>query len=315
MSGVDKATKRVVAVLVLLVLAAAGLRGYLPGAQRAPREQPATDSPVSLFAVVALLSVATAIIVIAIFARLRDARAVAGTTGGRLDWFRRNGEGRSWRLLLIGIAVILAWLLIVMLLARIGAPRTIDQPASGPGPGTGALSGGSTVPPPPAPTEPDQNLAGYLGAATAILLLAIGAGTIAEAGRRRRATAPYATATETSAPPTPAAGSESLARAAELGLAEIGDLSREPREAIIACYAAMEHGLANAPEAVPRDSDTPSEVLARAVEHHALRADNATQLVDLFAEARFSPHIMNEGHREIAVRVLRLVLTELRSMA
>jgi hypothetical protein len=76
----------------------------------------------------------------------------------------------------------------------------------------------------------------------------------------------------------------------------------------------MEEGLANAPGAVPQDSDTPSEVLARAVEHGALRADSATELVDLFAEARFSPHVMSEGHREVAVRVLRLVLAELRSV-
>ena len=55
--------------------------------------------------------------------------------------------------------------------------------------------------------------------------------------------------------------SESLVRAAELGLAEIADLSREPREAIIACYAAMERELANVPGAVPQDFDTPTEVL------------------------------------------------------
>lgn len=32
------------------------------------------------------------------------------------------------------------------------------------------------------------------------------------------------------------------------------DLSREPREAIIACYAAMERELAHVPGAVPRTS-------------------------------------------------------------
>ena len=106
---------------------------------------------------------------------------------------------------------------------------------------------------------------------------------------------------------------ESLVRAAELGLAEMTDLSREPREAIIACYAAMERELANVPGAVPQEFDTPTEVLARAVEHHALQADNAIQLVNLFEEARFSPHVMNEGHRQVAVDVLGLVLAELRS--
>jgi hypothetical protein len=56
-------------------------------------------------------------------------------------------------------------------------------------------------------------------------------------------------------------------------------------------------------------------VLARAVDRHALHAESATQLVDLFEEARFSPHVMNEGHRDAAVDALRLVLADLRSMA
>lgn len=75
----------------------------------------------------------------------------------------------------------------------------------------------------------------------------------------------------------------------------------------------MEHALANAPGAAPQESDTPSEVLARAVEHEAIHADSATELVTLFAEARFSTHVMNEGHRETVERALRLVLDELRS--
>jgi len=75
----------------------------------------------------------------------------------------------------------------------------------------------------------------------------------------------------------------------------------------------MESELANVPGAAPQDFDTPTEVLGRAVEHHALHVDNAVQLVNLFEEARFSPHVMNEGHREVAVQVLRLVLAELRT--
>ena len=133
--------------------------------------------------------------------------------------------------------------------------------------------------------------------------------------RQRRTAAPYPVDADVADGTATIAATESLARAAELGLAEIGDLSREPREAIIACYAAMESELTRVPDAVPQDCDTPTEVLARAVEHHALHADSATQLVELFEEARFSPHVMNEGHRDVAVGVLRLVLTELRSMA
>ena len=155
-----------------------------------------------------------------------------------------------------------------------------------------------------------------LAGSTVLLMMLVFVGAVI-AGRRQRRRATRAglrPATNTGLPqrrPAP----DPLARAAELGLAEVGDLSREPREAIIACYAAMERELENSPEVVPRESDTPSEVLARAVEHHALRADSATELVDLFEEARFSPHVMTEEHREVAVRVLRLVLAELRSVA
>jgi 2-hydroxychromene-2-carboxylate isomerase len=77
----------------------------------------------------------------------------------------------------------------------------------------------------------------------------------------------------------------------------------------------MERELTHVPGAAPQDFDTPTEVLARAVARHALNADSATQLVELFEEARFSPHVMTEQHRDVAVRVLRLVLGELRSMA
>jgi hypothetical protein len=148
-----------------------------------------------------------------------------------------------------------------------------------------------------------------------ILMAFIAVGTAVVSRRQRRiAHYPDSDAGGLDVPSHPGAA-ESLARAAEVGLAEIGDLSREPREAIIACYAAMERELTHVPGAVPLDCDTPAEVLARAVDHHALRADSATQLVELFEEARFSPHVMNEGHRDAAVEALRLVLADVRSMA
>ena len=56
------------------------------------------------------------------------------------------------------------------------------------------------------------------------------------------------------------------------------------------------------------------EVLARAVENHALRGDSAAELVNLFEEARFSPHVMSEAHRESALSMLQLVLADLRSL-
>jgi hypothetical protein len=76
----------------------------------------------------------------------------------------------------------------------------------------------------------------------------------------------------------------------------------------------MERELTRVPGAVPQDCDTPTEVLARAVARHALQPDSATELVDLFEEARFSPHVMTEAHRDAAVQVLERVVAELASV-
>jgi uncharacterized protein DUF4129 len=313
MPGIDKATGRVLALIVLLVIAAAALRGYLPGITRAAAREQSTDSPASLIAVVTMLCVSVGIVAIAVIARLRDRRAAAASAADRSDWLRGGGGRPAWRALLIGLGVLVAWLVLAWLLAQLFPQHTIPQSTPGTGSSNPALSS-PNGPPPTAPHEHGSVL-GYLVAPTVIFLLLLAAATVIASRRQQRAGRPRTVADDRFEPSVPAVGPESLARAAELGLAEIGDLSREPREAIIACYAAMERQLEHVPDAEPREFDTPTEVLARAIEHHALRPDSATQLVELFAEARFSPHVMNEGHREIAVNVLRSVLEELRSAA
>jgi hypothetical protein len=314
----DKATGRVVAVIVLLIVIAASLRGYLPGVERAPRQRP-PGSPASLVYVVALLSVSLVIVAIALISRLRDPRKAAPSAGGLRDRFA-SGVGRpGWRVLLIGAGVAVGWLLVVWLLSRLYVQHGIGQFSPAPQSRVPAPGSSTALPPKPRDVGGDRDVLGYLIASTVALLVLSVVGVIV-AARRRRGGRPHSVAGgaagtgESVGPPAPTRTSESLVRAAEVGLAEIGNLSREPREAIIACYAAMERELANVPGAVPQDFDTPTEVLARAVEHHALHADNASQLVKLFAEARFSPHVMNEGHRESALRVLQLVLAELRSV-
>jgi hypothetical protein len=309
----DKATGRVVAVIVLLILIAASLRGYLPGVERATRQGPARSSA-SLAYVVALLVISLVIVGAAIIARLRDPRRTAPSA--TLPERRRgSGLGRpGWRVLLIGAAVLVAWLLLIWLLSRLLGPLGIGQL-----PGSARTSSPPPTPtnnaaPPPVPPETggEDDVQRYLIAGSVAFLVLIVVGAVMTA-RRRRISQPGTVAAEPFVPLTPAATPDPLVRAAEIGLAEVGDLSQEPREAIIACYAAMERELRRVPGAMPEDFDTPTEVLARAVQSHALRADDAGQLVNLFEEARFSPHVMNEGHRESALRVLQLVLAELRS--
>jgi len=317
MTGIDKSTQRAIAVIALLILAAWALNGYLPGVERGAVHERPPSSPWALYVDIALLAAAVAVMGIAIIARLRDRTARPPKTGS-LPGGSGTIKRPTWRFSLIALALIVGWLLMVMVLSRVAGPAAIDAPETGPV----TISEPSTPPPandvdepPPTPPEPGANVVSYLIPPMLVLLVLVVVGSAIVSRRQRRAATFYSLADDPGEPSASPAAAQSLARAAELGLAEIGDLSREPREAIIACYAAMERELTYVPGAAPQDFDTPTEVLARAVDHRALHADSATQLVELFEEARFSPHVMNEGHRDVAVRVLQLVLGELRSIA
>ena len=304
--------------IALLFVAAWALRGYLPGSEPVADRQRPQSSPVALVVDVALLSISVAIIGFAIIARLRNHEARRPGAGSLPR--SRGAMGRpTWRFSLIALALAIGWLLLVMLLMRLGVGAPGDQSPSGSptiaDPGSAPTITNPVPRQPHSPDDPGPNVVGYLVPPMLILMALIVVGTAVASRRQRRAATSWAADGEVPEVPAQAGAAESLARAAEVGLAEIGDLTREPREAIIACYAAMEGELTHVPGAVPLDCDTPSEVLARAVDHHALHADSATQLVELFEEARFSPHVMNEGHRDVAVAALRLVLADLRSMA
>ena len=320
MNGIDKALGRVVALIALLFFVAVALHGYLPGAGRPGPEKPAS-STASMVGVDTLLIVAVVIVAIGFISSLRHPRTPNASAPFQLpDSF----EGKlRWkpvrRLLVIGLGVLLAWLALVLLLSHLQLLQLPGLPISAPlpnNPPITAVPSPAPAPAPPSPLppqtrQPEHGAFAYLLAAAVVLLLWAAA---AVARRNRRAAEPHLPAGDAPEPRAVESTPESLTRAAEFGLAEIGDRSRGPRESIIACYAAMERALADAPDAAPQDSDTPSEVLARAVEHHALHAGSATDLVALFAEARFSPHVMTERHREVAAGALQRVLAELRSL-
>ncbi|WP_428341907.1 DUF4129 domain-containing protein [Mycobacterium sp.] len=296
--------------IVLLIAIAAALRGYLPGVERADRPPP--QSGASLISVAVLLGVSLVIVAVAIIARLRDPRRTASSASPLPTRFSDGGGRPAWRVMLMVAAVLLVWLVVAWLLSQLIGPHQVDQPRSLPTSTVSAPPGGAPPQPGVHDDGSDRDVLHYLIAGTVALLVMIVAGAVV-ARRRRVADPPTAAVGPLDQHAPVAAAATSLVRAAESGLAEIEDPDHQPRQAIIACYAAMERELRRHPGAVPQDFDTPTEVLARAVEHHALHVDNAAELVKLFEEARFSPHVMTETHRSRAVDVLQLVLADMRS--
>jgi hypothetical protein len=77
----------------------------------------------------------------------------------------------------------------------------------------------------------------------------------------------------------------------------------DAKSAIIACYAAMEHSLAEH-GAARAASDTPDELLARATRKGVVHGTAPARLTALFYEARFSSHPMDQDQRQAAEQAL-----------
>ncbi len=295
---------RVAVLIGLLFAAGMTIRGRMPVPHATPRD-PAPDSPASTVAVIVLLSASMLVLAVAMLTRRQGPpRPAPLELPGSL-----RGRGGRWnlRLGLIALGLLIVWLLAVIVLNRLGmgfGSRPAGVPQTVPDTG-GAPS--SSRPPSGAPVKPGDT-ARILMAATAVLVVMTVIASVGAAVRRPRREAVLLPA-DTAAAASPS--HEPLAVAAERGLAEVTNRDLPPREAIIACYAAMEQALAGAPDAAPQASDTPSEVLARAVGKGALSPTAASPLVALFTEARFSTHVMTEQHRQSAEQALRSVLAEL----
>ena len=183
MRGIDKPTGRVVALIVLLIVVAAALRGYLPAQDHAAHAGSGNRSA-AMMIVIAALTGTLALLAIAIVARLRDSRPVAPET--ELSELLGRGTGRpNWRVLLIGLGVIAAWLLIAMLLAWLLAPHGFTS--SPPTPDTSPATPAQGTAPPARQQHPRTNrgdmLPILLAATLAMLLIAV-AGSVILARQR-----------------------------------------------------------------------------------------------------------------------------------
>lgn len=87
---------------------------------------------------------------------------------------------------------------------------------------------------------------------------------------------------------------------------------RDPRRAVIAAYARLErvlaaHGLARRP------AETAEEYLQRILPALAVEPGSVRRLTDLFARAKFSPHMVDVGMKEEAIDALSTVRDELQA--
>jgi hypothetical protein len=104
-----------------------------------------------------------------------------------------------------------------------------------------------------------------------------------------------------------------VAHAVAAGRAAMADRTiTDPREAVIACFAAMERALSGMGGAVcPRDADTPEEVLRRGIHGASLPEAPSRVLLSLFHRARFSTHAMYPKDRDAADDALGALLAAL----
>ncbi|WP_078326495.1 DUF4129 domain-containing protein [Mycobacteroides salmoniphilum] len=304
MNSANRLFVRAAGLIVLVALLVVALRSYLPHPAILPRPEEPRDEPRSIALQLLLCGVVAILILLSL--RRRPGMPMGSESP---SYLRLRGLTRREAL----IAAASALLLVGAIWTSLYLTRpTGDSPVREPAPGTSESRPADEAAPHKTPgNTPAREESGAPMVILGVVLIGI-AVTIFVL-RRNNPDSLDAGGDQCAESEGTEAAPGSLAHLVELGLAEVAEPGRDPRASIIACYAAMEQGLTTAPEAAPLASDTPSEVLQRAVHIGALHSQAGTQLVSLFSEARFSPHQMTQTDRESAVRWLQNVLDDLRS--
>jgi len=105
---------------------------------------------------------------------------------------------------------------------------------------------------------------------------------------------------------------EEVIAALDAGLADLSDVDRDPRRAVIACWLRLEEAAAAA--GMPRQvGDTPTDLVLRLLGGggHAVSADVLAGFAELYRAARYSTHTVDEAMRRQAVTALHRLRAEL----
>jgi hypothetical protein len=216
------------------------------------------------------------------------------------------------------LAAVLGLLFLTSLAATRSAPQ-LDQLAPEPEPV-------ATTPPPLLPPDPRQVPTGAASApahsattglpewiGTAALAVLIIAGAVLAAlliwafardqvrRQARRAPRPLPAA------PPPA---DELVAALDAGLEELSDTDRDPRRAVIACWVRLEQAAAAA--GTPRHpGDTPTDLVSRLLTEQRVDARVLSALRDVYREARYATHTVDDRMRAEARSALQRLRADL----
>jgi Domain of unknown function (DUF4129) len=277
---------RVAAVAILLAVTAAGLEARGTFSNRPAPTAAATSGAVLaivLYAAEGLAFIAFLVVLVSARPQRIPKRDEQEPPRPHLPWWAKT------------LGVLLAVAALITPFAVLIAQKTRKTPA-GPPPGLGGRPGGLTAPP-PAPGSAWPVIVGMAIAIAVVLALAV------LARRRRPAGAPRDQARRLAGLlDSLAAGRDALTAGGE------------PREAIIACYVAMELGFAAAGSA-PAAADTPAEVLTRATRAGIVRSGPAESLTGLFRRARYSSQPMTSTDAAAAATALDQMRADLAESA
>jgi hypothetical protein len=162
------------------------------------------------------------------------------------------------------------------------------------------VPGGTTPEPLPGGTETAYKPE-FSWVAVLVVLTLAGVGALAAYAASRRGPAVEASVAET------------LADALEDTLDDLR-AETDPRRAVIAAYARLEHVLA-AHGLPKRAAETPKEYLTRILPELEVERGSVRRLTDLFTRAKFSQHDVDSGMKEEAIDALSTVRDELRATA
>jgi len=103
---------------------------------------------------------------------------------------------------------------------------------------------------------------------------------------------------------------EDLVAALDAGLEELSDTDRDPRRAVIACWVRLEQAAAAA--GTPRHAgDTPTDLVGRLLREQHVDAGVLAALLEVYRQARYATHTVDEDMRGQAVSALRRLRTDL----